>query len=493
MTPRHQGASGGKGGRVRTAREVTLPLHVDRAAAEPLPAQLVAQLRGLLASGVLRPGDDLPSTRALAAHLGVARGTVVTAYEQLLAEGWFSGAAGRSTTVNPRLHEVHPRLPVAGEAADPRAARAATAAPAPTTSAAGRPRPPLDLRPGQPTQTGVVGPAWRSAWRRAADAPVEVPLPPLGWPPLRAAIADHLRRMRAVVRDPAEIVVTAGVREGLALLLMATGARTVGVEEPGYPSLRRVLTAFGARPVPLPADAQGLVTASLPAAAPQAVIVTPSHQYPLGGSLPVDRRLQLLDWAAAHGTLVVEDDYDSELRYTSAPLPALTSLDHRGGVALLGTFAKTLTPAVAVGFVVVPPALLGAVEAVRGGLGQPVSLVTQRALAHYLDSGALMRHTQRMRHLYRRRRAQVVRALRAVPGARVYPMDGGLHAVVEHERDEPEVLAALAARGVLVAALSDYWAGGGSRRGLVFGFGGVSDADLAAALTAIAAVLAEGA
>jgi len=468
---------------MRTAREVTLPLRVDRAAAEPLPAQLVTQLRGLLAGGVLRPGDELPSTRSLAAHLGVARGTVVTAYDQLLAEGWFSGAAGRSTVVNPRLHEVHPRLP-AGGAGPPSPRRPAPAPAAP---------PLVDLRPGQPTQTGVVGPAWRSAWRRAADAPVDVPVPPLGWPPLRAAIADHLRRMRAVVRDPAEIVVTAGVREGLALLLMATGARTVGVEEPGYPSLRRVLRAFGARPVPLAVDAQGLVTAALPAAAQEAVIVTPSHQYPLGGSLPVDRRLQLLDWAAARGVLVVEDDYDSELRYTSAPLPALTSLDDRGGVALLGTFAKTLTPAVAVGFVVVPPPLLGAVEAVRAQLGQPVSLVTQRALAHYLDSGALTRHTQRMRHLYRRRRALVVRALRGLEGVRVHPMDGGLHAVVEHDRDEPAVLAALAARGVLAAALSDYWAGGGPRRGLVFGFGGVSDADLAVALAAIATVLGAGA
>ncbi len=478
---------------MRTARAVTLPLSIDRDAAAPLPDQVVAHLRTLLADGVLAPGDELPSTRALAAHLGVARGTIVTAYDQLAAEGWFEAAAGRSTRVNPRLHEVHPRRP-----GRPRPASAAPVSdpsdpPDPSALAAERAGgPPIDLRPGQPTQTGIVGPQWRAAWRRAADAPVDVPMPPLGWPPLRAALADHLRRMRAVVRDPAEIVVTAGVREGLALLLMATGARTVGVEEPGYPSLRRVLAAFGVRPVPLPVDAEGLVTAALPAAAPDLVIVTPSHQYPLGGSLPVDRRLHLLDWAAAHGVLVVEDDYDSELRYTSAPLPALTSLDHRGGVALLGTFAKTLTPAVAVGFVVVPPPLLAAVEAVRAQLGQPVSLVTQRALAHYLDSGALTRHTQRMRHLYRRRRAQVVRALRGLPGVRVHPMDGGLHVVVEHERDEAAVLAALAGRGVLVSALSGYWAGGASRRGLVFGFGGVSDADLAVALDAIAGVLTQG-
>ena len=140
---------------------------------------------------------------------------------------------------------------------------------------------------------------------------------------------------------------------------------------------------------------------------------------------------------------------------------------------------------------VVPPALLGAVEAVRSRLGNPVGLVTQRALADYLASGALTRHTQRMRHLYRRRRAQVVRALRDVPACRVSPMDGGLNAVIEHDRDEAALLADLEARGVLVGALSAYWAGGGSRRGLVFGFGGVSDADLAVALVAIRAVLTE--
>ncbi len=458
---------------MRTSREVSLPLRVDRTLPDALPGQLVDQLRALLGSGVLRPGDPLPSTRALASHLGVSRGTVVTAYDQLLAEGWLEGAAGSSTRVNPRLHEVHP---------DP--APESPERPAPTEQ-----RPRLDLRPGRPRQDGVVGAEWRAAWRRAADASVDVALPPLGWPPLRASIADHLRRMRAVVRDPDHIAITAGGREGLALLLLATGAHSVGVEDPGYPSLRRVLDRFGVRVVGLPVDAHGLVTSDLPADAPDLVIVTPSHQYPLGGSLPVARRQQLLAWANARDVVLVEDDYDSELRYTSAPLPALTALDAHGRVVLLGTFSKTLTPALATGFAVLPPRLLDAVSAARAELGAPVNLITQRALSDYLDSGALGRHTQRMRHLYRRRRVQVVRALRDLPGVRAYPMDGGLHAVVEHELDEAGVLDDLAGRGVAVSALSDYWAGHGSRRGLVFGFGSPSDADLADGLRAIREVL----
>lgn len=458
---------------MRTQAEVTLPLRLERENGTDLPSQIVAQLREMIADGILAPGDAVPSSRALAGHLAVSRGTIVTAYDQLIAEGWFEAAPGRSTVVNPRLHDVHPARPAV-----------------PTREPVPASRPTIDLRPGRPMQDGVISPAWKAAWRRAADAPVDVSMPALGWLPLRHAIADHLRRMRAVIADPERILVTAGGREGLAALLMASGARTVGVENPGFPSLRNVLTQFGLTVVPLPTDAQGLVTSALPDDAPDLVIVTPSHQYPLGGSLPVDRRQALLAWAARRGVIVVEDDYDSELRYTSAPLPALTSLDSAGSVALLGTFAKTLTPSLALGYLVVPESQLDAVRAVRATLGHPVNLVTQRAVADYLDSGALGRHTQRMRNLYRRRRAQVVAAFKGLDGVSVYPMDGGLHAVVEHGRDEQAVLKALASKGVEVAALSSYWSADGPRRGLVFGFGGVSDADLARGLSTIRETLA---
>lgn len=464
---------------MRPASEVALPVVLDRTCGVPLPTQVADAVRRLAADAVLRPGDVVPSTRALAGHLGVARGTVVAAYDQLLAEGWLVAHPGGATRVNPLL----PRVRAGSRGAAPAAA-------------SGRPLPPeaprVDLRPGRPLTDGVTGPAWRAAWRAAADAPVADDVPPLGWPALRAAIAEHLRRMRGLACDPARIVVTGGGREGLALLLAASGMRTVGVEDPGFPSLRRVLDRSGVAACSLPTDDRGLVTAALPEVnPPEAVIVTPSHQYPLGGTLPIDRRLALLGWAARHGVLVVEDDYDSELRYTSEPLPALASLD-ADRVALLGTFSKTLTPALATGFVVLPPALVSAAEGVRRDLGQPVGLVPQRALAGYLGSGALARHTQRMRRVYRRRRDQVVTALSGLPGVVVNPMDGGLHAVVQFERDEAPVIAALAARGVAVASLAEYWAlaPARARRGIVFGFGGVSDAALAAGLAAVRGILA---
>ena len=222
--------------------------------------------------------------------------------------------------------------------------------------------------------------------------------------------------------------------------------------------------------------------------APDLLLVTPSHQYPLGGSLPVDRRQALLEWARRNKVVIVEDDYDSELRYTSQPLPALAALDdpEDGAVVLLGTLSKTLTPALAMGFLALPARLVPAITDARRDLGQPVGLVAQQAIASYLEAGALRLHTQRMRNRYRRRRAQVVAALADVPGARVYPMDGGLHAVVQTRRPEAELVEALAHAGVRVSPLSEYWSGRSTRSGIVFGFGATSEADLATALKLIA-------
>ncbi|MEA5054124.1 MAG: PLP-dependent aminotransferase family protein [Propionicimonas sp.] len=498
-------------GLVRSTPEITLPLRLDADAAVPLPAQVASQLRTLIADAVVAPGEAVPSSRALATHLQVSRGTVVAAYDQLLAEGYLSATPGGSTTVNPQLRRVLP-----GPPRPPR--------PAPL-----QPLPRLDLRPGRPWTRQLVSPAWKAAWRDAASSPVDEPLPPLGLSALRSAWTDHLRRMRAVVRDPGQIAVTAGGREGLALLLTALGDRLdpgrqneqvstgltggigpvdshpprgttgerrplrVGVEEPGYPSLRRVPARLGASVVPFPVDDRGLQTDDLPTglAAPDVLLVTPSHQYPLGGSLPVDRRQALLEWARANRVVVIEDDYDSELRYTSGPLPALAALDDPadGRVVLLGTLSKILTPALAVDFLALPDWLVPDVEATRHDLGQPVGLVAQRAVAGYLASGALRLHTQRMRNRYRRRRAQVVAALADVPGLHVYPMDGGLHAVVESDRPEAEVVAELAAAGVWVSPLSQYWSGSGTRQGIVFGFGSVNSEDLDRGLALIAAAV----
>ncbi len=462
---------------VRRTPEITLPLQLS-ADAGTLPEQLANQFRELITGQVLAPGDPVPSSRALADHLGISRGSVVAAYDQLLAEGYLSASGGGSTMVNPQLRRVHPPQlaairPVRDEG-----------------SWAG-----LDLRPGRPWTAELVDAPWKAAWRRAANAAADAEPPALGLPNLRQQWAEHLRRMRAVVRDPAQIAVTGGGREGLALVLLALGGGTglrVAVEDPGYPSLRRVPRRLGAQLLELPTDEHGLITAGLPTgdAAPDVLLVTPSHQYPRGGSLPMDRRQELLEWARNDQVVVVEDDYDSELRYTSSPLPALAALDDpvTGRVVLLGTLSKTLTPALATGFLALPEWLVPAVGQVRTDLGQPLGLVAQQAMAEYLASGALRLHTQRMRQRYRRLRAEVVSALSGRPGLRVYPMDGGLQAVVETTRDEAVVVAELASGGVLVSPLSQYWSGTDTRSGIVFGFGAVSLAELRAGLALIAEI-----
>lgn len=458
---------------MRSTPEVTLPLRLDRTDADPLPLQLAGQLRILIGTAVLAPGDALASTRSLAHHLGVSRGTVVAAYDQLLAEGYLSASTGGVTVVNPLLRRVHPHR----------------TAPPVTVPALSPPR--FDLRPGRPWPGDVVGPAWKAAWRDAAASPAGDASPLLGLPALRSQWSDHLRRMRAVVRDPAQIAVTGGGREGLALLLLALNRRhlRVGVEDPGYPSLRRVPARFGAIVQPFPVDGHGLEVTDLPEgpSAPDLLIVTPSHQYPLGGSLPVDRRQALLEWAQRNRVVVVEDDYDSELRYTSQPLPALAALDdpENGNVVLLSTLSKTLTPTLALGFLALPARLATAVAEARADLGQPAGLVAQRAMAAYLRSGALRLHTQRMRNLYRRRRAQVMAALADLPTATLYPMDGGLHAVLLTPRAEDELVAALAARSVRVSPLAEYWSGPATSAGIVFGFGSVTAQDLGAVLSII--------
>ncbi len=460
---------------MRTAGDVTLALVIDRTDPRPLPRQLADELRTAIGSGLVIAGEPVPASRALAQRLGVSRGTVVAAYDQLLAEGYLLGRVGHGTVVNPALREVHP----------PSTSRGPAEQTAPTRARV------VDLRPGQPWTADVVNAGWRAAWRRAAARPL-APLPVAGLPELRTEIADHLRRMRGVRRAADHVLVTAGARDGLGLLLAMLGTgRTVGVEDPGYPSLRRVPPRLGSSVMPLPTDDAGLVCDDLPTGsdAPHVVVVTPSHQYPLGGSLPVARRQALLDWARREHVVIVEDDYDSELRYTSAPLPALAALDDPddGCVVTLGTFAKTLGPGLGVGFLLAPDRLVDELRRTRSDLGQPVSQVAQWAMADYLASGELRRHTQRMRREYRRRRALVLQLLGDLPEARVKAMDGGLHAVLESEIPESKLISRIRQGGVVVAGLADYWSrpspGAG---GIVLGYGGVPVDELRTGLVAIA-------
>ena len=477
--------------RTSSTTAVDVPIVVDPALGR-LPGQIVDGFRDLVTRGALRPGDRLPSSRRLAAGWNISRGTVLTAWDQLAAEGYLAAAHGSGTVVNPDLSLVHPAA--RPHPPTPISRPSTTARPAATAG--------VDLRPGRPGVTGLADATWRQAWRRAAAHPSPSSVPAPGLPGLRAEIAAHLRQMRGLVVDPDEIVVTGGARDALAALLQIITVRLghpprVAVEDPGYPSLRRVLHRYGAAVVEIPVDDDGLSVTALEELAHPAhlVLVTPSHQYPLGASLPVGRRLRLLDWARRTDALVIEDDYDSELRYVGAPLPALAALDRgprspRGErVVTLGSFAKTMTPDLGTGFAVLPATLLPEMVALRSDLGPAPAPIVQRALADYLAAGGLRRHAQRMRREYRRRRSLLADAFTDVEAVRVLAMDGGLHAVLELVRTADPASAAavesavqhqLLAVDVQVGALGDYWASSRPRDrfGWVLGYSGVSDDDL---------------
>lgn len=481
-------------------------LVIDRDGARPLGAQLVEGLRRGILDGRLRPGDPVPSTRSLASELGVARSSVVSAYDQLAGEGYLEVRQGAPTRVAPLVRVEEPTS-VRTEERTPRASRDPLGQPGSRDAAARlldqQEAAPLELRPGLPSMARLDERAWRAAWRAAAKHAVPGDIPPdFGSPRLRAEIADHLRHARGLTCSPDDVVVTAGTSDAVALLasalrIMVDGTPRVAVEHPGYPSARRVMERRGAlETVPVPVDADGIDVPALRGIrpAPHAVMVTPHHQYPLGGRLPVAARLELLEWAAASGAVVIEDDYDSEFRHVGAPLPALASLDRGGRAVLVGSFSKVLTPWLRLGYVVLPadPTLREAVATVRDDETCPVPGIAQEAMAELLASGAVRRHIAAARRDYAHRRTLVIEALSGIDGAPLTGLDGGLHAVLRVPSHEiaARVVARLAADGVAISSLADYSAiPGEGPSGLILGYGSPSDTQLADALARLRAAV----
>lgn len=457
---------------------------LDPRSGPTLPAQIAAAVRADVAAGRLRAGEAMPSHRGLARRLEVSRGTVESAYDQLLAEGYLLSRPRSGTVVNPGLGKAGPPPPVPAlrpGIGDVRDVPDVTAVPEA-----------LDLVPGHDPRSPLDDPAWRSAWRRATEAVSGGfhPIDPVGDLVLRQAIAEHLRLMRGLLVDPGRVVVTAGSREGLALLLTALAEPgrqpTVGVEDPGFPGLRRTLERRGVPTVPLPMDGTGMVPGP-GASSPDVMLLTPNHQYPYGSVMPATRRAELLDRAAQRGTLVVEDDYDSEFRYLGPPPPALYGLSAGAAVAHLGTFSAVLSRDVGTGYLLLPEELVGPVASVRADLGCPVAPVLQRAVARYLADGGLRRRLQRSRRRLVAAHALVAEDMRDVPGA----VDQGRLLVLERPAAQAAaVLERCARRGLLLGDLADGWSGTPGSTGVVLAYGNVGPADLARALDILREVLA---
>jgi GntR family transcriptional regulator/MocR family aminotransferase len=472
----------GSGTNFSASPELLLP---DWDPGQPRRAQLEAGLRESVRSGRLRPGVRLPSSRALGAELGVSRRLVVEAYEQLAAEGYLVAGRGSGTRVAPATgRELSPSVGGAAEAPG------VTAAPAVT----------IDLFPGAPDLSLFPRAAWGRALRRAVT---ELPDARLGYgefagaPELRDALAEHLGRVRAAAATPDSILVTAGYQQGLRIfcaLLRGRGGRRVALEDPGYPVAGWSIEAEGLEVVPIPVDSGGLDVAALAAADPDAVVVTPAHSLPVGAVLAADRRLALVEWARERGALVLEDDYDAELRYDRrGPAGTLQGLAP-DVVVLAGSASKTLAPALRLGWLCLPPDLVVGAVIARASLDGGGPRLDELALAELIASGAFDRHVRAARAHYREKRAALLEAIAAaMPEARVGGIAAGLHILLELPPgvEEAPVVEHLTAAGIAVQGLADFTRAHPGPPALVIGYGlpGVRDLREAVATIAEAAAL----
>jgi len=491
---------------------LTVPFALDDAG--PLYQQVYRALRSEILAQSLAPGARLPSTRALAAHLGVSRNVAMLAYEQLLGEGYAQARTGSGTIVAPALPEEWPapraktlRLAGSARGAEPRLSRAGA-----RTLAIARgarlgwdirgPRPAVDFRFGRPAFGDFPHALWcrllgrraRKASRRDLDYG-----PPEGRLELREALADRLRRFRGIDTTPERIVVVNGSQQALDLVarvLLDPGDRVL-IEEPHYLGARWVFAAAGVELLAAPVDGDGMrVPRRLPGQKPpRLAYVTPSHQFPTGVVLTLGRRLELLDWAARTGAFVVEDDYDSEYRYAGRRLQALAGIDGEGHVIYVGTFSKLMFPALRLGYLVLPESLVAPVVAAKAlaDTGSPV--LEQLTLADFIREGHFERHLNRSRVRIGARRETLLAAIHEYFGDRAEASGAatGLHVLTWIRSRDGRPITSVArtalAAGVGVYSVAAYYLRPPRRSGVLLGYGPLSERQIRDGVARLAAAL----
>lgn len=418
-------------------------LNIDAQSQRTLQEQVFDQIRQMILSGRLKVGDPIPGSRALSEQLGVSRNTVTIAYDKLLAEGYLEIRPNVGTFVAPDL----PDLALAFDRARPPRPEAPPTRPRATIldqlAAADFPvqavRNPAAARLHTDFWLGRVDPRLFPVadWRRILDMKLRHGAMALseygdasGQGPLKQAIADHLGPARGIACRPDEIVITAGSQDGLMLIARALAghSRSFLHEDPGYSGAIHLFARSEMHCRPVPVDRDGLVVEALPNLRASILYVTPSHQFPTGATLSLPRRLALLDWAERTDSLIVEDDYDGDFRHDGAPLTALRGIDRTGRVLYLGTFSKSLSPALRLGFVVASPAAAAALARWKQLLSNGPPWHMQAALAEFMENGAFQRHLRRIRATYRARRDALIGALEAhFPGSEIIGRRGGMH------------------------------------------------------------------
>jgi GntR family transcriptional regulator/MocR family aminotransferase len=468
-----------------------MDLFIDAPAGRGLSVQLYEQVRDAIADGRIRPGDQLPPSRHLAQQLGLSRFTVTTAYSRLAAEGFIQGRRGGGSLVTP------------GPAPAPLPARR----PAPITPSrrftgwlpeqgpftTGNVR--FDLRAGLPDPALFPAQAWRQRLTAAATRTGTPTGQPAGEAELRSAIARWAARSRSVITDEATVVVTSGAQHAVDLVarVLLEPGDVVAVEDPGYLPVVSLMESLGARVAGVPVDRAGIVVDRIPDAA-RLVYLTPSHQYPLGVAMSLRRRRELLAWADQSNAAVIEDDYDSEFRYSDRPLEPIQRLAVGGRVIYIGSFSKILSPALRLGFAILPPALAGPVTALRQLIDWHPPITAQFALAAFINDGLLDKHLRRARRIYQQRHRVLQAALAGPLSAHLTPItcSAGLHitALLRGTRTEVEVRDAAAEHGIATTGLSRYYHAQPAEPGLVLGFGAIDAAELPAAMQALEYVFA---
>ena len=471
------------------------PIVIDRRQATPLHRQIYEQWRTGILGGRFSAGDRMPSSRELASALRVSRATVATAYDQLMAEGYLDTQHGSGTFVCRDLPDTPVRRarPQAASRRSDTAVRLSSFASrlgpltwrAPTNARA------INLSTSGPTFDLFPFGVWKRLVRRHLQSigPSLFEYPPdgAGHPALRDVLGAYLSRSRAVRCEADQIIVASGSQQALDLCarVLVDPGDEVAAEDPGYLGARELFKAGGARVRPVPVDRDGLVVPALPPSA-RVVYITPSHQFPLGVSMSLARRLELVEWARAHGAVIVEDDYDSEYRYSGAPLPALQGLSADAGVVYVGTFSNVMFPGLRLGYLVLPPALVEPFHRAKWLADRHTAHLEQAALADFIREGHLERHIRRMRRVYKRRRDALLDALAGSFGDRATVIGdaAGMHLVVRF--DSPGIATRAARSGVHLVSTRANYAGEAPGHEFIVRFTGVSERALREAVKRLA-------
>lgn len=468
---------------------------LDRSGVTRLARQLYEQLRSAIVDGRLRPGSRLPSSHALAGELAVSRNTVSAVFDQLAAEGYIDVGRGRRPSIAEGITATLAR----GASRQTRAtAKIRLSLWARRIDGAGWPfdnegaaRP---FAPGLADWRAFPHDLWGRLLRRAARvgrSPAATP----NSPALQDALAHHLIDHRGVKTTRRQIIVTPSAQAAIELVsrVMLSAGDIAWLENPGYGGARVALDAVGARIIGVPLDSSGLVLAGR-RRSPRLIFVTPSHQYPTGRLMPIDRRLELLRYAAVAGAVLIEDDYDSEFHYDGRPVAALQGLDEAACVFYVGTFSKVMLPDIRVGYVAVPERLVRTFETAQRHTGQLVTGTLQEALAGFINDGAYAAHIRRMTRIYRDRRNRLVTALAAAsPGTfSIEPPAGGMQLLARLPQAESDRLlcSRLAAAGVTARPLSRHFVGNAVQQGLFLGFAAWNDTEIDAGAALIGDVVA---